>query len=66
MTNFGGEVYEGEWLDGKKEGFGKYYYNNGERYAGAWKDDMREGKGMLVDQEGKRIFIGEWMNGKRK
>jgi hypothetical protein len=66
LTNFGGEVYEGKWLAGKQHGFGKYYYSNGNTYAGSWLNGMRHGKGMLVDSDGKRIFIGQWLNGKQQ
>lgn len=33
------EMYEGDWLDDKKDGRGKYVWENGEVYEGIWKDD---------------------------
>ena len=41
-------MYEGETKNGKKEGKGKYIYNNGNRYEGDWKNDIKEGKGILL------------------
>ena len=29
-----------------KNGFGKYFYQNGERYIGEWKQNLKEGKGV--------------------
>ena len=34
-----GDVYEGEFYDGKREGLGKIIYANGEVYEGEWYDD---------------------------
>ena len=43
-----GEIYDGKWVMGKKEGYGKYYFKNenGEDsfIAGYWKDDIYLGK----------------------
>lgn len=30
-----------------KDGFGKYFYQNGERYFGTWKNNMKDGEGTL-------------------
>lgn len=37
-----GDVYEGEFLAGKRHGNGVYTSVNGSRYEGAWKDDQSE------------------------
>ena len=40
--------YEGEFLDGKIEGNGKYYYENGSIcYVGQFKNGLKHGKGIL-------------------
>jgi hypothetical protein len=31
------EFYEGQWLSGKRHGFGTQLFVTGERYQGAWK-----------------------------
>lgn len=33
--------YVGSWKNGKKDGYGIMYYENGERYEGKWKDDKK-------------------------
>ena len=35
-----GDVFEGEWLDDKANGYGVYVHQNGARYEGEWKDDL--------------------------
>jgi len=40
MIYISGDIYEGEWLNDKKEGNGKYWYKNGNIYTGDWKNDM--------------------------
>mmetsp|Transcript_33800 Transcript_33800/g.84821 ORF Transcript_33800/g.84821 Transcript_33800/m.84821 type:complete len:607 (-) Transcript_33800:429-2249(-) len=57
MTFCDGSVYEGEWADGRREGFGVLELANGETvYEGLWKDDQPY-KGMLSSPVGK--FVGE-------
>jgi len=35
-----GDWYEGEFKNGKRDGFGTYFYPNGKiRYEGEWKDN---------------------------
>jgi hypothetical protein len=41
-----GERYEGDWVDGKREGKGKLTDSKGnEKYDGDWVMDERDGKG---------------------
>ena len=62
--------YDGEWKDGKKEGKGIMYWNNGERYEGDWKNDKIEGKGIYYYVEYNEYDIdryeGEWKDGKKE
>ncbi|OON16365.1 MORN repeat protein [Opisthorchis viverrini] len=37
-------VYDGEWKNGVRHGFGVFHYPNGSKYAGYWKDNMKHGK----------------------
>lgn len=37
----GGDVYEGEILNGKRHGHGTYTWTNGDTYEGQWKDGKR-------------------------
>ena len=55
----GSEEYEngryfGELKNGKKDGKGVYYYNNGDRYEGDWKLGVRDGKGVYYYSNGER------------
>lgn len=45
FTYKNGDVYEGEWLMGVREGKGKMTYSDG-YYEGDWKKGVREGKGV--------------------
>lgn len=42
-----GELYEGGWSFGWREGKGKHYYNDGIIYDGEWKNDKRHGFGKI-------------------
>ena len=37
LTGINGDVYEGEYVDGLKEGFGVYRWASGSKYEGNWK-----------------------------
>jgi hypothetical protein len=43
-----GNRYEGEWLDGKTNGFGVKVWGNGDRYEGEWLNDNRHGRGVYL------------------
>ena len=64
--------YEGQLVNGKREGKGKFYYLNddeymGKIYEGEWKNDKREGRGIETWPDGERFegyFINDLRNGK--
>jgi hypothetical protein len=60
-----GDIYEGEWKDGRKHGKGIYRAANGNVYEGDWKDDKENGKGIYRFTSG-NVFQGEWKDGKMK
>lgn len=35
-------MYEGYWSEGKRNGFGKYIWNNGKAFYGKWVNDKVE------------------------
>jgi hypothetical protein len=41
-----GDIYEGEFSNGKEWGIGKHRCTNGASYEGEWKDGIRSGKGI--------------------
>ena len=54
--------YIGQVLNGKAEGKGIYYYNNGDKYEGDFRNDKKEGKGILYHNNGDR-YEGDFRNG---
>ncbi len=55
--------YEGEIVNGKRNGFGTYYWNSGSRYEGNWVNDVRTGFGKFFWTDGGR-YEGNWANDK--
>ena len=59
-------LFEGEYLNEKKNGKGKEYYYNGELiFEGEYKNGNRNGKGREYNINGKLKFEGEFLNGER-
>ena len=46
MTHQNGDIYQGEWRDGKANGFGVYVDTNGSMYRGEWLNDQYHGNGV--------------------
>lgn len=76
-TNFkrvkydGGDVYEGEILNGKRQGEGKYTWANGDTYEGEWKNGKKYGHGKYTSYKKDPIngslyvdwyYDGEWID----
>lgn len=59
-----GDVYEGEFREGAKEGEGKLIYSNGAEYIGTWVADCAEGRGVMKYAEGEE-YEGDWRQNKR-
>ena len=49
-----GDVYEGEFYDGEKHGFGVYHYNDGSRYEGHFDNGTPHGKGFEILKQTRR------------
>ncbi len=45
-------IYAGEWVEGKMQGTGTYYFPNGDVYVGEWKEGNRHGKGQYTLKDG--------------
>ena len=58
------EPNEGNFINGKLEGNGKYIYKNGNYYIGQFKNDKFNGKGILYNKNGNIIYEGDFINGK--
>ena len=54
-------IYRGNYEDGKRCGFGTFFYMNGSQYSGQWREDMKEGPGIFIYPDG-RIVAGNYYN----
>ena len=55
-----GDEYIGEFYNGRRHGYGIYYWTNGEIWYGKYEGGYRNGYGMLVKPNHK-IFYGKWV-----
>ena len=60
--DYDGNIYEGNWLNNMKHGFGKQIFINGDVYTGEWKDGMMDGEGTLVFSSGNH-YKGNFVKG---
>lgn len=60
-----GERYNGEVLEGLRNGYGTYYYQNGERYEGKWHKNLKHGRGTFFFKNGE-VYEGMWHNNKKE
>lgn len=58
------QIYEGEWKDDKRHGYGVLKIVGHHTYYGQWKDNMRSGYGVMIYGEEKRKEEGQWQRGK--
>merc|ERR1712023_125114 len=58
-----GKVYQGEWVNGHRTGFGKMTKPDGSYYEGQWLDDQYHGRGTLYQLSG-RALETDWEKGK--
>jgi hypothetical protein len=57
-------IYEGETLNGYRNGKGKYNWTTGEKYEGEWKDDKANGIGIYTYPNGSK-YEGQLSDGKK-
>ncbi len=58
-------VYDGEYLEDKKDGFGVCYYKEGSiNYVGNWKNGKRSGSGVGYRLSDGTMHIGKWNDNK--
>ncbi|XP_026191034.1 radial spoke head 1 homolog [Cyclospora cayetanensis] len=60
-----GSTFEGELVEGRREGYGTYAFPNGDKYEGLYKNGKRHGKGRLTFSDG-GFFHGEFLCGQRE
>ena len=55
--------YEGEWVEGIKQGSGKYTFGSGDVFTGTYENNVRHGAGKLVKVDGEEREEN-WKEGK--
>ena len=63
-TYANGDIYIGEFYNGKRHGYGVYYWANGDIWYGRYEGGYRNGYGMLINTE-HRIYYGKWLGDSR-
>ena len=56
-------VYSGDWKNGKRDGMGTEYKGYKPLYRGGWKDGKRNGEGKEMDEKGRVVRSGKWVDG---
>jgi hypothetical protein len=63
-SEFKSDLYEGQWVNGKKHGQGTMTYSDGiSVYKGEWKYGFQDGLGIIKYADGISMYEGEWKNG---
>ena len=57
-----GHNYTGDLKDGKRDGNGKYIYQNGDTYEGMWALDKKEGEGTFTYNNDRYTYVGSFTN----
>ena len=58
--------YEGDFINDKFEGYGKYFNENENKwkyYIGEWKNGLKHGKGKIFDKNENLMYEGDFANG---
>jgi len=58
------KLYEGDFINGKFEGYGTYIRDDGLKYIGQWKNGLSHGKGTMYYPDGNIKYEGDWANNK--
>ncbi len=62
----GSKRYQGEFLEGKRNGYWVYWYEDGTKWSeGYFKDDLRDGYGTTWHSNGQKHFEGSYAAGVR-
>lgn len=58
-----GTIFNGQWKNGERNGYGVKICTDGQRYEGYWKDDKEHGYGKHIGADSS-TYEGEWIKGK--
>ena len=56
-------TYEGDFVNGEKEGYGVYTFKSGARYEGTYLNGQREGYGTIYQANGSKAYEGGMKHG---
>lgn len=65
MTHANGDIYQGEWQDGKAHGQGVFVDKDGSLYDGSWNQDRQHGFGTEMWNRGQIVYRGDFVEGKK-
>lgn len=65
MTHANGDIYQGQWKDGKAHGHGVFCDTKGSLYDGQWENDLQHGKGIELWDYNKIKYDGDFVEGKK-
>lgn len=57
-----GDVYVGQWFEGRRNGYGVLTKRIGDHFEGSWVNDLREGQGSYFYAESNKLFVGEYVD----
>eukprot|EP01088_Endostelium_zonatum_P018011 TRINITY_DN55_c0_g1_i1.p1 TRINITY_DN55_c0_g1~~TRINITY_DN55_c0_g1_i1.p1 ORF type:complete len:227 (-),score=65.28 TRINITY_DN55_c0_g1_i1:113-793(-) len=60
-----GDVFMGQYQNGKRNGYGTYVHANGDYYKGMYRNGLKEGRGEERTVDGE-TYIGEFKGGRRE
>lgn len=60
ITYSNGDVYYGETYNGRRHGYGVYYWKNGDFWYGEYRNGYRQGYGALF-KTNHHVFYGKWI-----
>ena len=55
-------VYDGDFINDKLDGEGRFNYDNGACYIGQFKKSLKHGRGVLCGRNGDIIYQGDFYN----
>lgn len=65
LTYANGDRYVGETYQGKRHGYGIYYWQDGQFWYGQYKHNIRNGYGALFGVQ-EKIFVGKWFDNEKQ
>lgn len=65
MTHANGDIYQGEWKEGKACGAGIFIDKLGSMYEGEWYNDLYHGRGTEQWDFNKIVYTGEFVQGQK-